>query len=413
MTSGKAVLSILWLTFAVPNCFAQQNQQAGAVETSNFRWSVSPALVQKLGTNITAAPRISVPIKQSPNSTTIAVANQKRANSAPGNPVAAATTSPATSRAQQSQGKANPSGPGATGVGQVPHSLPCLQDGISDVDGSKSGVWFQPGNSFTIHGCGFGAGGLAGEAYLTGVKRQAAQSESYNRSKHPDWIRMLVPQGTWTDTQVQVIVDPNASGFYDAYFDATLLVIPSGKQPLSANGFSFQAAREEQTLPYLPLPTSSAPTKSRQPNSSAPTSSASLAVFLPTHVSDAHGHQVQVHLLTPSAGSIILPGHTIAVVRDDNAAGFPAGKDIFNLPNDILPKAYAFQVSGIQLFYTNLPPGACASTSNFSTSGNWSRDQTGSNQYVVSWQEQGCGNNGVSAYAIDVIVTGPKGVSPF
>jgi hypothetical protein len=117
--------------------------------------------------------------------------------------------------------------------------------------------------------------------------------------------------------------------------------------------------------------------------------------------------------VSPSAASLVLPGHTLAVVREDNAAAFPAGKDIFNLPNDILPKAFAFQVSGIQLFSANLPPGACPNKSNFSTSGNWSAAPTGSNQYVVSWQEQGCGNNGVSAYAVDVMVTGPKGVSPF
>jgi hypothetical protein len=58
-------------------------------------------------------------------------------------------------------------------------------------------------------------------------------------------------------------------------------------------------------------------------------------------------------------------------------------------------------------------PGLCPTGSNFSTSGSWNTAPSMQDHFTVSWQEQSCGNNGISAYALDVMVTGPKGVKPF
>jgi hypothetical protein len=44
--------------------------------------------------------------------------------------------------------------------------------------------------------------------------------------------------------------------------------------------------------------------------------------------------------------------------------------------------------------------------------GNWNSASGALDQYAISWQEQSCGNNGISAYAIDVTVIGPRGVNP-
>jgi hypothetical protein len=117
----------------------------------------------------------------------------------------------------------------------------------------------------------------------------------------------------------------------------------------------------------------------------------------------------KANFLSPSAASVVLPRHTFGVVRDDNSAPFPASTDILDLSSAIEPNG--FEIASVQPFYANLPQQACPSK--FSTSGNWNPLITGVDKVNISWQEQGCGSNGVSAYALDVIVEGPIGVSAF
>jgi hypothetical protein len=300
-----------------------------------------------------------------------------------------------------------------------------MRPGISDVNGvtgtTTAIIFLEPGKNYVIHGCGFG--NQQGEAYLTGVKYQntpsSRSSTVHYLGIHRDWIRLMPALGAdphqsqpWTDTEIQVVVDPNTSGFYDDYWDATVLAIPTGgKQQLqSVGGFGFWATRAEQTLSSLPLPPTASPLNTKQPN---PIATSTYSWFTPAHTSDLEGHAVQANLLSPSAASLVLPGHTFAVVRDDNAASFPARQDTLDLAPSLLNLTNGFQVSQIQMFTASLSPGLCPISSNFSSNGSWSAAPTGSNQFTISWQEQSCGNNGISAYALDVMVTGPKGVSPF
>jgi hypothetical protein len=129
---------------------------------------------------------------------------------------------------------------------------------------------------------------------------------------------------------------------------------------------------------------------------------------LPAHVTDSAGHAVQAQLLSPSAASVVLPGHTFAVIREDNGAPFPFGTDTFDLVYSLQP---GFQVSSFQPFYANLTPETCPSK--FSSSGNWNIFISGTDKLNISWQEQSCGTSGVSAYAADVWVEGPRGCNPF
>jgi hypothetical protein len=300
-----------------------------------------------------------------------------------------------------------------------------MQPGINDVNGvtgtTTAIIFLEPGKNYVIHGCGFG--NQQGQAYLTGVKYQNRLSSRFSPVRypgmHPDWIRLLPAVGAdphqskaWTDTEIQVVVDPNTSGFYDDYWDATVLVVPAGgKQQLqSVGGFGFWAARAEQTLPSLPLPATSGSLNPKQPS---PITTSTYTWFTPAHASDLAGHVVQANLLSPSAASLVLPGHTLAVVRDDAGASFPGSQDKLDLAPSLLNLTNGFQVSQIQMFTASLSPGLCPTGSNFSTSGSWNTAPSMQDHFTVSWQEQSCGNNGISAYALDVMVTGPKGVRPF
>ena len=174
------------------------------------------------------------------------------------------------------------------------------------------------------------------------------------------------------------------------------------------DGFGFWAARAEQTLASVPLPPAG-PLNLKQPNS---VSTAQTPWFMPATVTDNAGHLVGANLLSPSGGSLVLPGHSFAVVRDDNSATFGGKQDVVLLNPSLLNLANGFQPSGLQLFTAALSPSSCTSASNFSASGTWNTTYPGQYKAMISWQEQSCGGNGVSAYAVDIKVTGPRGVSP-
>jgi len=454
----NVIAVMLLAALAIPG-FSQvlkgSRTQQDAREASSFRWSLNPELIRRLAANITPGPRISLPIQERPTAALIAAAKRQR-----GSPAASPTVgstgqllSPTTTTllpasspsvpgpehtesatgvsrspigvSQPTQVRPGVSGSTAAKLGVAPRPLPCMQSGISDVNGVTGAttaiIFLEPGKKYVIHGCGFG--NQQGQAYLTGVKYQnplsSRSSPVHYSGIHPDWIGLLPAVGAdphqnqpWTDTEIQVVVDPNTSGFYDDYWDATVLVIPAGgKQQLqSVGGFGFWAARADQTLSSLPLPATSGSLNSKQPSTIA---NFTLSWFTPAAASDLEGHAVQANLLSPSAASLVLPGHTFAVVRDDNAAGFPGRQDALDLAPSLLNLTNGFQVSHIQLFTASLSPGLCPAGSNFSTNGSWNTAPGVQDQFTVSWQEQSCGNNGISAYALDVTVNGPRGVSPF
>ena len=334
-----------------------------------------------------------------------------------------ATSAGAASRAQANN---EPAVRPAAKLGVEPAGLRCLHPGIDDVSGSNGAtslIFLEPGKNYVVHGCGFGS--QRGEVYLTGVKRQTTGSlkvmspQVLGVHQHPDWITLVPAVGAdprqpqaWTDSEIQIMVDRNASGFFDSYWSATVLVIPPGGKPQiqSVPGFGFWAARAEQLLPALPLTKTGG-----NPKQSGPVNFEVQSWFVPGPANDGAGHPVRPNLLSPSAASLVIPGHTFAVVRDDNAAAFSGGQDELNTSPTLIGLNNGFEVSHIQLFTASLSPGLCPGGSNFSSSGNWNaalRNYADPDKYVVSWQEQSCGAGGVSAYAIDVSVVGPRGISP-
>jgi hypothetical protein len=121
---------------------------------------------------------------------------------------------------------------------------------------------------------------------------------------------------------------------------------------------------------------------------------------------------------------MVLPGHTVAVVRDDNSATFAGGADTLDLSNSLGP---GFQIMSVQQFNAALTSAGCQSVppggGHFTSNGSWNVTATGGGAYMILWQEQSCATqstNGpnvsigsVSAYALDITVIGPRGVDPF
>lgn len=449
---------LIGLTIPIFSQVLKGSTQGELQRTPTFRWSLGTDLIGRLTRSATAGPRLSIPISKGPTSAMAAAARRSQPTptaqtastgtqgmllsptrttllsgsspnlSGPGQTESAMVSGASPAGAQQQPVQARPVAAGsAARTAGIAHSLVCMHPGISDVNGvtgtTSAIIFLEPGKNYVIHGCGFGT--QPGEAYLTGVKYQSSPSARYStlrvlgRQAHPDWIRLIPTVGAdphqklaWTDTEIQVLVDPNASGFYDAYWDATVLVIPSGKPQLqSVPGFGFWAARAPQTLPSLAVPASSSGgVKSKQ---TSPVTAALSSWFIPGHVIDGAGHPVQPNLLSPSAASLVLPGHTFAVVRDDNASSFSGSVDTVELHPSSLGLNIGFLVSNVQLFTASLSAGLCQMGSNFSTSGNWNTSiDTSQNLVTISWQEQSCGGNGISAYAIDITVVGPRGVVP-
>jgi hypothetical protein len=289
--------------------------------------------------------------------------------------------------------------------------------GIATVDGQKFGVVFVPiggaAGTFVIQGCGFGT--RPGEVYLTGM--QYAPSASNPRRSiltSPGRLPLRIAQNGfpgaqpgkgnwqlgWSDRQIIATIDPGASGYLDSD-RVSLVVKTAGGQTYTATGFRFFAAREQQTL-------ASIPTTAIKPGSSY----------------DTAGHLLTANILSPSAASMVLPGHTVAVVRDDNSATFPGGSDALDLSSSLAP---GFKIVSVQQFSAALTSAGCQSIppggGHFTTNGTWNVTAIGGGGYMILWQEQSCATQStsgpnvsigsVSAYALDITVIGPRGVTPF
>lgn len=445
-------VSALLPALAASTCFSQllkaepERKQGDAA--SQVRWTLSNGLEQALAHNVVAGPKLSPPASSHQSSSLIGLLKKQRnaaqftggvrpgagggmANNnggmlmSPTTPTLLAGNAPGSTPMQTQSAVGTGGAPGTTrantgasgslatrALHPPPPILACLHPSIKDVDGSPSGIVFSPGYTYTIHGCGFG--NAPGAVYLMGVKQQTTPVQGFNTpppSLHSDWVQFLIPgaqkhqtQMTWTDTQVQATVDPNTSGFYDSS-SATLVVIPGGSTlpTIQAHNFSFLAARADQLLKSLPrtLVGGGGPTQLKVMNSGS-----SLAL---AHVIDSSGHNVAAQTVVPSDGSLILPGHTLAVVREDNAAPFPANSDSFDFTPGLAP---GFELKDVQFFHADLTPANCSSSGAFSTNGNWNTSWYVS-RFHVAWQEQSCSPNSISAYALDVTVEGPRGVSPF
>lgn len=447
MIRSNAIAASLAFAITLTNCFAQvlkgsREPESKANETS-INWG-DKQLAERLARNVKAGPKLALNSGQNSNSATLALLKQQRQSAAaaassnktgvsgveaspqsktafPPSSVGSlgpSKTDAATGRSgtQAVQVGTKSSGPISAQARQAQPPIPCMRAEISDVDGARTGIVFSPGYSYVIHGCGFG--NQPGAVYLMGVKQETAPPQGFNvppPGLHSNWVKLGVPgvdkhqtQNTWTNTRIEVVVDPNTSGFYDSSTATVVVILSDNITQLQAHGFTFFAARAQQTLASLPRALYGA---------SSPRQLTVIrggAGFSPAHVTDGAGHAVQANLVSPSAASLILPGHTFAVVREDNGSAFPAGTDTVDLTNGLQT---GFEVSSIQLFYAALTPAMCTgisgSSGSFSTNGNWNAVRLGGpDRLSVTWQEQSCGGNGVSAYALDVFAEGPRGVSP-
>jgi hypothetical protein len=338
--------------------------------------------------------------------------------SAPGN--SNSSTGPQTGMLSPQSGPVRHQSPGADRTPQpaaakAPAPTQVCMNGIAAVDGQKSGVIFMPisgpEGTFVIQGCGFGI--KTGDVYLSGLHLPPSAPNARRSVMFPDRLPLRIAQNGftggqpgkgnwqlgWSDRQIIAIIDPGASGYLDTD-NVSLVVKTASGQVYTAAGFRFFAAREQQKL-------TSVPTKAIKPGSSY----------------DTAGHPTLANILSPSAASLVLPGHTVAVVRDDNSATFPGGADTLDLSNSLTP---GFQVIGVQQFNAALTSAGCQSIppggGHFTTNGTWNVTATGGGAYMISWQEQSCATQStsgpnvtigsVSAYALDITVIGPRGVSP-
>ena len=458
-------IGVLGIAMLVLTCAALSAQQEGVPldlkplpkRPSDFRWRVDQRLVQSLSKNTQTGAKaaiggaggytggvdnaiIAVLKKQSAAaSSQIGSASQVELNPQPFPPKASGpmlgpgktmsapgqtgvSAAPNVGMLAPQSGPVRPQSPGADRTPQpaaarAPAPTKMCMNGIATVDGQKFGVVFMPISGpegmFVIQGCGFGT--KAGEVYLSGLHYVPSASNSRrNILMGPDRLPLRIAQNGfpgaqpgkgnwqlgWSDRQIIATIDPGASGYLDS--DRVSLVVKTASgQTYTATGFRFFAAREQQKL-------SSIPAKAIQPGSSY----------------DTAGHPLMANILSPSAASLVLPGHTVAVVRDDNSATFTGGADTLELSNSLGP---GFQIISVQQFNAALTSAGCQSVppggGHFTSNGTWNVTATGGGAYLVLWQEQSCATQStsgpnvsigsVSAYALDITVIGPRGVNPF
>lgn len=456
---AKSSIEIVWLgvmTLAL-TCGMSAQQEGVPLDLKpppKFGWHVNQRLVQSLGQNTRAGAKVGGTrgITDGSNAAIIAVLRKQssaassllgsaragelnpqplppkasgtllgpgKTMSSPGNANMSTGSSPGTLAAQP--GPVRHQNPGADRTPQpaaarAPAPTQTCMNGIATVDGQKSGVVFMPisgpEGTFVIQGCGFGT--KPGEVYLSSLHYPpSASNVRRNVLIFPDRLSLRIAQNGftggqpgkgnwqlgWSDRQIIAVIDPGASGYFDTD-NVSLVVKTVSGQVYTAAGFRFFAAREQQKL-------NSIPTKAMTPGSSY----------------DTAGHATVANILSPSAASLILPGHTVAVVRDDNSATFPGGADTLDLSNSLAP---GFQVISVQQFNAALTSAGCQSIppggGHFTTNGTWNVTATGGGAYMILWQEQSCATQStsgpnvsigsVSAYALDITVIGPRGVNP-
>ena len=447
---GLGVISVALISAGMS---AQEGVPLDLKNPPKFGWHVNQRLVQSLSQNTQAGTTVGSAGGITDGTTTAVIAVCRKQASAASSLVVSARAEEVSPQLQPSKGSGTLLGPGQTmsspgntnvsnapqpgmlspQTGPVRHQSPgadrtpqpvaakapvptqlCM-NGIAAVDGQKSGIVFMPisgaEGTFVIQGCGFGK--QPGEVYLSGLHHPSpASNVRGNILMFPDRLSLQIAQTgspggqrekgslrqNWSDRQIVAFIDPGATGYFDTD-NVSLVVKTASGQVYTAAGFRFFAAREQQNL-------TSIPTKAITPGSSY----------------DTAGHATVVDILSPSAASLVLPGHTIAVIREDNSAAFHGGTDTLNLINSLAP---GFQVIGVQQFHAALASAGCQSIpggGRFSTNGTWNVTATGGGGYMISWQEQSCATQStsgpnvsigsVSVYALDITVIGPRGVSP-
>lgn len=316
---------------------------------------------------------------------------------------------------------------------RAPTPTQLCMGGIASVDEQKSGIWFSPVSgpegTFVIQGCGFG--NTAGQVYLSGLHYAPASPTGTVRGVRDspifrDRVSFQIAPDGWSDRQIVVQIDPNASGFYDAN-NVTLVVKTASGQQYQAGGMNFLAAREDQTLQLLPKPPVCA--------QSTGYSCVPLGVNLVT-VNATMAGPVQPEVESPSL-ALIQAGETIAVAREtavdqfpipaNPGRSFPGGTDTYQF--HFAPGFTLDPQTGVQLRHSSPDASYCQTVGGMpSKSGNWSVNYTSTSSFQVFWEADDCWPNStmtsgksldvlnyasVSAYALEITVLGPRGASPW
>lgn len=263
---------------------------------------------------------------------------------------------------------------------------------ILTISGVEGPATFSPNPRYTLYtitGCSFGDIGPVAKVYL-----------------YDGAFTLNFQVQEWTDNGIKIALDPNLTGIAD-HENATLMVVRGdGKQTKTA--CKFYAARETRMLPYIPR------------------ANFSLNKFTPTDTS-----AFQVTYTSPSAAGSVpnIDGYTAEVSWADPKADYnkdhpnfsvwmPGGEDLYDLTR-LQP---GFVVESATLCYRNLE---CISGA-LHTEGKFSSSVAG-REVRVQWQGQTCtvANCGgafqgdcfvqpaSSNYALNVMVTGPRGVDPW
>jgi len=365
----------------------QRQRQAADLEAAQMKVGVRPASQTNLppgqtqsassSTDGTKAPPKSQP-SGSRASTATAITAQKTEPQG--------LTGP--SKAYDSQGNSLSS---LARVAQPPSMmLACAHDPtmrIATVSGESTPGTFTPEmqyNFYTITGCSFGDPGPTSKVYIY----------------YQDLFHQEFQIQEWNDNGIKLNLDPNLKGVLDQD-NLTLVVQRADGKQATKSGFKFFAARETTRLSYVPK------------------SDFSLYGFTLNNTSNLSSQYT-----SPSAASVVpnIGGWTSEVqwaANDPFATKMDPGEDIYSLSR-MQP---GFSPDSAQMSWVNLQ---CGDYQFVNLGGDFGLKWVGDDLHA-SWQAQYCKpvNCGgafqadcfvgppSSSYAVDVWVTGPRGVDPW
>ncbi len=277
-------------------------------------------------------------------------------------------------------------GPGISGAGFASPS--CLNPMIAVVNGRGASAVFTPqlpDNLYRIEGCGFGE--KPGEIQLEPDLHVVSLAHT-----QPIKLQLERP-GAWSETEIDVRVDPRLSGIPDSA--VTLVVHLADGRRAELPGCRFIAARGEPT----PLTTVAA---------SWVTMNATVVAFHPI---------AQLEYVSPPAHGREVPhdaaGMSALVIRSDPNA-FIGASDFYNF--SALNPGWVVESIEIQMYSITCP----GDVTRAEQAGTWDA-HFGAHGFTVDWASSSCFSfippifrfrMGSSEYAVKVWVIGPIGTEP-
>ena len=311
-------------------------------------------------------------------------------------PGAAGSASPGTLGAAQPPHSSGNLPANMTHVQQMPMALACAQDPtmrIANVSGSSSPSTFTTDpkyNFYTVTGCSFGDTGPNSKVYIY-----------YQSSFHENFQIQ-----EWNENGIKLNLDPALTGVLDQG-NLTLVVQRNDGKQASKNGFKFYAARDTTRLSRIPK------------------NSFSLNQFTLNNKT----HTPSLLYTSPSSPKVIpnIGGWTSEVQwtsTDPSFSKMDPGEDIYQF-KQLQP---GFALDSAQMIWVNLDCGSPDNYQFVNLGGNFDLRWVGDDLHAT-WQAHYCqalksgggwpfqtdsfGGPPESNYAVNVWVTGPRGVDPW